>query len=68
MRMPLGKGTNANTNGLLRQYFSKDTNFTQNIHHEVARVEQSLNDRLAENSAIELLQKSLHPVFVAIDS
>lgn len=39
------RGTNENTNGLLRQYFPKGTDFTQVSHHEVARVEQSLNNR-----------------------
>lgn len=39
------RGTNENTNGLLRQYFPKGTDFTQISHHEVACVEQSLNER-----------------------
>jgi IS30 family transposase len=39
------RGTNENTNGLLRQYFPKGTDFTRISHDEVARVEQSLNER-----------------------
>ncbi|MCH8841065.1 MAG: IS30 family transposase [Planctomycetes bacterium] len=39
------RGTNENTNGLLRQFFPKGTDFTQVSHHEVARVEQLLNER-----------------------
>lgn len=39
------RGTNENTNGLLRQYFPKGTDFTTVSHREVARVEQSINDR-----------------------
>jgi IS30 family transposase len=39
------RGTNENTNGLLRQYFPKRTDFTRISHDEVARVEQSLNER-----------------------
>jgi transposase, IS30 family len=39
------RGTNENTNGLLRQYFPKRTDFTQVSHREVARVEQLLNER-----------------------
>ena len=39
------RGTNENTNGLLRQFFPKRTDFTQLSHREVARVEQLLNER-----------------------
>lgn len=39
------RGTNENTNGLIRQYFPKGIDFTQVSHREVARVEQSLNER-----------------------
>jgi transposase, IS30 family len=39
------RGTNENTNGLLRQYFPKGTDFTQISHRAVARVEQALNER-----------------------
>lgn len=39
------RGANENTNGLLRQYFPKGTDFTTVSHRAVARVEQSINDR-----------------------
>jgi IS30 family transposase len=39
------RGTNENTNGLLRQFFPKGTDFTRISHHEVARVETLLNER-----------------------
>lgn len=39
------RGTNENTNGLLRQFFIKGTDFTQVPHREVARVEQLINER-----------------------
>lgn len=39
------RGTNENTNGLIRQFFPKGTDFTRISHHEVARVEQLLNER-----------------------
>lgn len=39
------RGTNENTNGLLRQYFPKATDFTRISHQEAARVERLLNER-----------------------
>jgi IS30 family transposase len=39
------RGTNENTNGLLRQFFPKGTDFTHVSHHEVARVEKLINER-----------------------
>ena len=42
---PWQRGTNENTNGLTRQFFSKGTDFTRISHREVARVEKLLNER-----------------------
>lgn len=42
---PYQRGTNENTNGLIRQYFPKRTNFQDISHAEVRRVENLLNDR-----------------------
>lgn len=39
------RGTNENTNGLLRQYFPKGTDFTQVSHQELGRVTGEVNDR-----------------------
>jgi IS30 family transposase len=39
------RGTNENTNGLLRQFFPKGTDFTRISRYEVARVETLLNER-----------------------
>jgi IS30 family transposase len=39
------RGTNENTNGLLRQFFPRGTDFAQVSHHEVARIERLLNER-----------------------
>jgi len=39
------RGTNENTNGLLRQFFPKGTDFAEVSHHEVACVETLLNER-----------------------
>jgi len=39
------RGTNENTNGLIRQYFPKGTDFQQITDGEVRRVVNKLNDR-----------------------
>lgn len=39
------RGTNENTNGLIRQYFPKGKDFQQVTDGEVRRVVQKLNDR-----------------------
>ena len=57
------RGTNENTNGLLRQFFPKGTDFTRISHHEVARVEDLLNERprrrLDYQTPAEVLAKRL---------
>src|SRR6266478_65005 len=62
------RGTNENTNGLLRQFFPKGTDFTRLSHHEVARAEKLLNERprrrLGYRTPAEVLAKKL----VAFDS
>ena len=42
---PYQRGTNENTNGLIRQYFPKGTDFRDISHCEVRRVEKLLNNR-----------------------
>lgn len=42
---PWERGTNENTNGLIRQYFPKGTDFSQVSTREVRRVQRRLNDR-----------------------
>ena len=42
---PFQRGTNENTNGLIRQYFPKGTDFRDITHNEVRQVENVLNDR-----------------------
>ena len=42
---PWERGTNENTNGLIRQYFPKGTDFTQVSARKIKFVERQLNDR-----------------------
>ena len=42
---PHQRGTNENTNGLIRQYFPKGTDFRDVTHYDVREVENLLNDR-----------------------
>jgi transposase, IS30 family len=57
------RGTNENTNGLLRQFFPKGTDFSRISHQEVARVETLLNERprrrLGYRTPAEVLSKRL---------
>ena len=39
------RGTNENTNGLIRQYFPKGTEFDKVPAREIKRVQRQLNDR-----------------------
>lgn len=60
---PWQRGLNENTNGLLRQYFPKGTDFSRISHHAVARVEKLLNERprksLDYKTPAEVLAKKL---------
>ncbi len=42
---PYQRGTNENTNGLIRQYYPKGTDFRDISHHEIRRTENLLNGR-----------------------
>ena len=42
---PYQRGTNENTNGLIRQYFPKGTDFRIISHHQIREVENLLNNR-----------------------
>lgn len=42
---PWERGTNENTNGLVRQYFPKGTDFSRVSAREIKRVQRELNDR-----------------------
>ena len=57
------RGTNEHTNGLLRQFFPKGTDFARISHRQVARAEKLLNERprkrLGYRTPQELLAKKL---------
>jgi len=42
---PWERGTNENTNGLIRQYFPKGTDFSKVSHYQIKRAERRLNNR-----------------------
>ena len=44
-RERIQRGTNENTNGLIRDYFPKKTDFTTISEEELAFVERELNER-----------------------
>jgi len=63
---PHQRGTNENTNGLIRQYFPKGTDFRTVSHQEVRAVENLLNDRpracLRFESPATVFQRTSSPV------
>jgi len=61
------RGANENTNGLLRQYFPKGTDFTRVSHQELRRVADEVNDRprkrLGYQTPREVLQRHFRVAF-----
>lgn len=56
---PYQRGTNENTNGLIRQYYPKGTDFRNISHQDVRRVENLINSRPRECLGF----KTAHEVF-----
>jgi len=63
-RSPWERGTNENTNRLLRDFFPKSTDFTKVSRKEIKRVQQLLNERprkvLDFRTPYEAMQELLH--------
>jgi IS30 family transposase len=57
------RGSNENTNGLLRRYFPKGTNFSDVSHEQLAAVVETLNNRprkcLSYRTPVEVVQHAL---------
>lgn len=64
-RSPWQRGTNENTNGLLRQYLPKSTDLNSYPHHELHRIAAELNDRprlcLADRTPAQLMRRWHRP-------
>jgi IS30 family transposase len=60
---PWQRGTNENTNGLLRQYFPKHTDLSVHTHNDLQRVAKELNNRprlvLADRTPTEAVRDFL---------
>jgi len=60
------RGLNENTNGLLRQFFPKGTDFARISHHQVARAQQLLNERPRKTLGYRTPSEVLNKKCVAI--
>ncbi len=65
---PWQRGTNENTNGLVRQYFPKGTFFADSSHHQVACVERLLNERPRKRLGYRTPSEVFHTAHVAIET
>jgi transposase, IS30 family len=60
------RGLNENTNGLLRQFFPKGTDFARISHRQVARAETLLNERPRKSLRYRTPNEVFHKKLVAI--
>lgn len=61
---PWQRGTNENTNGLVRQFFPKDTDFREITAEEVKRVQGLLNSRPRESLQFATLYEKFSELLV----
>jgi len=61
------RGLNENTNGLLRQFFPKGTDFSRISRRQVARAEQLLNDRPRKSLGYKTPNEVFHKKRAAIE-
>jgi hypothetical protein len=59
---PWQRGSSENTNGLLRQYFPKDSDMSMRSQAYLNKVARQLNERPCETLQLETQQKDLTPV------
>jgi len=64
---PWERGTNENTNGLIRQYFPKGTDFSKVSRREIKKVQNSLNTRPRKTLNWKTPQETFNKL-VAVDS
>jgi IS30 family transposase len=71
-RSPWERGTNENTNGLIRQYFPKGTDFTKVSRKEVKKAQDQLNGRprkvLDFQTPLEVFEKLINSSDVALET
>ena len=71
-RSPWERGTNENTNGLIRQFFPKGTDFNKVSRYEVKKVQDLLNGRprqtLEFRKPFQAFNKLINTNAVALDS